>query len=597
MGLVLLVVGGCSALLAVHLQRTAGLRQVEGAAQVLTSTIYRGLESSMIRNSPDEMQEILTHLQGEAMLRRVAIYAASGRIWSSTDPGEIGTQGDAPRVEEAITSGRPRVFEVPQSGELTAVLPIPNRDTCAPCHAEDPAVLGAISVSLDTRRLYAQSVESGQWMALLVAVSVGLAVAGLSVASSRILLRPLAALVAGVKRIASGDYDARVAWTSQDEMGLLASAINDMAERIQRYTAGLRREVRRLTRWLSNLELFSRTLVGSPRLEDALGDVAKQTGRLVRADGCRIVLHVPVASRTVFAWGVEDSQRCRAEVPLSVKERQLGVLVAVREGDAPFEPEDVTLLEAVANLVAIAVENTRLFEEVREKERLRGQLLGRIMHAQEEERRRIARELHDGVGQALTALMLRMDMAVQAARESPGEMSERLEALREVGESTLDEVRRITYDLRPAALDDLSLAAAVATFARTRLEGSGIAVLTDTGGCADRRLPSAIETALFRIAQEALTNVLRHSRANQASVSLRCPEGGPLVLVVEDDGRGFDLVAVQNDRDRPALGLAGMRERAEIVGGELIIATAPGRGTHIEVRVPLPRESTGGEAT
>ncbi|MBE3598841.1 MAG: sensor histidine kinase [Limnochordaceae bacterium] len=181
--------------------------------------------------------------------------------------------------------------------------------------------------------------------------------------------------------------------------------------------------------------------------------------------------------------------------------------------------------------------------------------------------------------------MLHLDMALQSGEEVPQGTRQALEKLREVGEATLDEVRRITYDLRPAALDDLSLAAAVVWFARSRLEPAGIAVDAVVDACPERRLPPAAETAVFRIAQEALTNVLRHSGARHVRVRLSCPEGQPLELVVEDDGRGFDLHEVLGRRDHPALGLAGMRERAELLGGTLSIATAPGKGTRLEVRI------------
>ena len=594
--LVVLGVGAASALALVHLQRAAGLRQVELAAQTLASTIYHGLRLSMIRNNPDEIGEILQHLQGEPMVRRIDVITSDGRIWASSEPRDVGQVGPHPEVAQVVATGRPLVREVAEAGALLAVQPVENGPSCAPCHAGQPAILGAVSVSLDTRRLYQQVVSGTMWMVGLVALSLGVVVLGLGVPISRLLLRPLAALVAGVERIAAGDYSARVAWASRDELGLLARAFNDMAERIQHHTAGLQREVGRLTRWLSGLRLFGRTLADSPHLEEALAEVVEETGRLVRADGCGIALEGASPPARVKEWGSAALLRpdapaaSRLELPLAVKDRRYGVLLVARQSGPPFSPEDVTLLEAVANLVAIALDNLRLFDEVQEKERLRGQLLTRVLGAQEEERRRIARELHDSVGQSLTGLVLRIDLMLQGLPPEADRLAGRLRDLRALAEATLEEVRRITYDLRPTALDDLSLAAAVVGYARSHLEPAGITVVADTQEQPGVRLPPAVQIAVFRVAQEAITNILRHAGARRVEVRLRCTgdaRQGAVEMSVADDGRGFVLSEVMGRRDRPPLGLAGMRERMELVGGELRIDSTPGRGTRVEVRVPF----------
>ncbi|NLG69163.1 MAG: HAMP domain-containing protein [Firmicutes bacterium] len=593
---VVLGVGAAAAAALVHLQRAAGLRQVELAAQTLASTIYHGLALSMIRNNPDEIGEILQHLQGEPMVRRIDVITSDGRLWASSESADVGRVGDYPEVAQVVATGQPLVREVAEAGALLAVQPVQNGPSCLPCHAGQPPILGAVSVSLDTRRLYDQVVSSTMWLVALVAVSMVVVVVALGLPISRLLLRPLAALVAGVERIAAGDYAARVAWRSHDELGLLARAFNDMAERIQRHTTGLQREVGQLTRWLSGLHLFGRTLAESERLEDALAQVVEETGRLVRSDACAIVLSDGQAPTMARQWGAAELLRegeppaVRLELPLVVKERRYGHLVVARRSGPAFSPEDVTLLEAVANLVAIAVENLRLFDEVREKERLRGRLLTRVMGAQEEERRRSARELHDSVGQSLTAIMLRIDWMLQVLRDPDGQLARRLGQLRQLAEATLEDVRRITYDLRPAALDDLSLAAAVIWYARTHLEPAGLTVVADVDACADLRLPPSVEIAVFRVAQEAVTNVLRHAGARRVEVRIHCQgdaDQGTVEMTIVDDGRGFVPAEVMARRDRPPLGLLGMRERMDLVGGQLEIVSSPGQGTRVEVRVPF----------
>lgn len=595
------LVVGASVVAAVRLQRSAGLQQTELAAQTLASAIYHGLEVSMIRNNPDEMREIIQSLQSEPMVRRVEIFAADGRLWTSSDGSGPRVALDPADLERAVREGRPLVREHPHTGELLALQPIVNRPACQGCHAADIPTLGVVSVALDTTRLNRQVASSTRLLEGLLALTALAAMLVLSLPLSRFVLRPVRALASGVTRLARGDYSTRVEWHGNDEMGLLARAFNDMAERIQRYTAGLNREIACLTGRLTGLSLLGRTLTEVSAAQRALDEVVEEAARLVAADGCALFLE----DGTARSWGsaelVERFLQPGAgegppfglAVPMAIQERRLGRLVVVRRQGPAFGQDDRAVLEAVGHLVAIALENARLFGQLREKEMVRGQLLARAMAAQEEERRRIARELHDEVGQSLTALMLRIDLALQGLPPDGAALREALEGLRSLTENTLGEVRRMIYDLRPSALDDLDLASAVEWFARTHLEPAGISVELEVSGLDGERLAPALETAVFRVAQEAVTNVIRHARARRVRIRLaRVPADGPgageeLELVVQDDGQGFDPAAVMQRRDAPPLGLVGMRERVELAGGRLAIEAAPGRGTRLQARIPL----------
>jgi signal transduction histidine kinase len=223
--------------------------------------------------------------------------------------------------------------------------------------------------------------------------------------------------------------------------------------------------------------------------------------------------------------------------------------------------------------------------ELKEREEARGALLRKIISAQEAERKRIARELHDDTTQSLAVLAMGIEGAQTAIREGK---TPRLDEVKAVTVHTLEEVHRIILDLRPSVLDDLGLLSAIRWYADRYLVTRGIAVRTEFGELG-RKLPGEMETALFRMCQEVLSNVVRHARASRVLVQVGV-EGGELRIEIEDDGRGFDPAAVAQRDARPHWGLMGIRERAEILGGTAEIDSEPGQGTRVAVRIPLPPE-------
>lgn len=216
-----------------------------------------------------------------------------------------------------------------------------------------------------------------------------------------------------------------------------------------------------------------------------------------------------------------------------------------------------------------------------EREKLRTQLLEKVIAAQEEERRRISRELHDETGQALTSLMVRMQTMKQQCPVP--ELQPQIEDLRQLVFQTLDDVHNLARELRPSILDDLGLEAALERYVREVNGRSPLEVDLVMIGLEDQRLPPPVETAVYRIVQESLTNVIRHAEARHASVLLE-QRNGRLRTIIEDDGKGFDLeTAAHSER----LGLYGLRERAELLDGKLTIETAPGQGTTIFAEVAV----------
>jgi signal transduction histidine kinase len=243
------------------------------------------------------------------------------------------------------------------------------------------------------------------------------------------------------------------------------------------------------------------------------------------------------------------------------------------------------LLTAVGQQIGVALDNVRLWQELQRKEQLRSELLGRVIGAQEEERQRIARELHDGIGQSLNALVFGLNTISTAMNTTPETAPEMVQRLKISASDTVKELQSIIYDLRPSLLDDLGLALALRWYARERLEPRQIQVTISVPDEA-MRLPSQMETALFRIGQEAMTNVVKHAQATKVDIRLTLTPKQVYMDIV-DDGVGFEW-AEENlgGNGRQAWGLLGIQERASLLGGHLDIETAPGRSTHLCVTLP-----------
>lgn len=208
-----------------------------------------------------------------------------------------------------------------------------------------------------------------------------------------------------------------------------------------------------------------------------------------------------------------------------------------------------------------------------------------ILRAMEEERKRIARELHDETSQSLTSMVVNLQVIEQQLADQPEEVVGRLRLTKDIAQRTLDETRRLMFDLRPSVLDDLGLVPALRWFISQRVLPMGLKVEFQAGGL-EERLPEELETALFRIMQEAITNAVKHARARQIKVMLM-REPGRILGRVEDDGTGFDPQKLVGKKENErGLGLFGMQERATLVGGSIQIDSTPGVGTVMNVTVP-----------
>ena len=377
------------------------------------------------------------------------------------------------------------------------------------------------------------------------------------------------------------------------------------------------------TRWLRHLESLneiSGALASELELEPLLGLVARRLRSLVQARIVLIALPDTEADRLRIAAadgegtdayglvGVELElggtktgrvlQRGRSErvdsvlddpeidqqvarrmgvrsalyVPLIAGARPIGVVV-VHDKLGPtsaFGDEDVRLAESLAVRAATAVELSQ---------RVSRDAIRRVVEAQENERARLARELHDETGQALTSVLLGLKSLDDRVETAEGRTT--VAELRELVVSTLQDVRRLAVELRPAALDDFGLVPAIERLRDLVTEQSGISVEVRSE-IGDQRLSPETETTLYRIAQEALTNVVKHADARSVRMRLS-RSGNRIVLVVQDDGRGFEPESVRDG----GVGLLGMRERIALVGGRLTIESTEGGGTMLTAEVPI----------
>lgn len=295
-----------------------------------------------------------------------------------------------------------------------------------------------------------------------------------------------------------------------------------------------------------------------PRDRDVALDAASGVARAEELDD---------AIREALASGEPVVRDGRWTVPV---ERRAALSLLAGEGvhDASTE-----FLRTVSVMVAAGLRRAALQARLTEKEHQRARLIGALLTAQEEERVRISRDLHDQIGQALTGLLLGLDAAI----EQPDRIE--LSRLKELTSATLGDVRRIALDLRPSVLDALGLEAAVRRFARDLHERYGLETQVAVHL---PRLSSVEETVLYRVCQEALTNVARHAHASSVSVVATAGDR-QIQLVVEDDGAGFDPSALSPADE---VGIVGMRERLQLLGGSLRIETTLGRGTTVHARVP-----------
>ncbi|MBI4285398.1 MAG: GAF domain-containing protein [Chloroflexi bacterium] len=450
------------------------------------------------------------------------------------------------------------------------------------------------------------------------------------------IVRPIKTLTTATKRVAAGDFRAATPSKRKDEIGQLSAAFNAMTQDLARSRNDLtksRDELVLRNRELSALNLISSAVNQSLELEKVLESAMRNIHELTETTaGCvflrdsgssslKLVTSAgssrafqcqeaasPTAScacHQVLRHGrtlmVNDISQCpllgeNTEmeerlgyfvcVPLKARDRTLGIMNIGGNGRRPFTENDFGILDSIAYHIGLAIENSSLYEEARQKEKLRGQLLTAVINAQEKERKRIARELHDEYGQSLTALKVSIESLESLLTPRQTRLKEKLRLTASLVVNALEDLRRLTLDLRPYALDELGLNAAIRAYAQRHLEPLDIKVAFETSGMG-QRLGTEVETIVFRIIQEAIHNIIRHAKAHNVTILLAAQEG-KVAITVEDDGAGFDVETVFKTKvGTQSLGLLGIQERATLLGGSFTIQSQAGRGTRLYVEIPV----------
>lgn len=480
---------------------------------------------------------------------------------------------------------------------------------------------------------------------IYVTALAGLGALAIGLLFSRVLVRPLGALVEAMRAVAGGDLSRRVVPHSDDEIGFLAASFNTMSDRLQEQMGESRvnqEALERKNRELRTLQALSAEAEArvSPQffleravrlsvetlsavggwicLRDPEGDEtrltrvglrpalvgAEEPGDVESEGSCALCLDggdeagvEPEASVVGCLLWPEGAVSRSSEsavpaiggraliAPISFENRTVGFLTLVGAQGGSIAA-DAPVVAAVARQIGLVRENLHLRLERESREERLSQLLSYTLEAQESERARIARELHDDTGQKLT--YLKLGLKVLQDRFDGDEAGRKLLGdLRDVATESMESLRDMAVQLRPPVLGDLGLLPALGRLLAQSAAASGFIADFQPVRVDDVRLTREREVAAYRIVQEALTNAARHARCGRVGLVME-RQGDMLAMVIEDDGVGFDMATVATESDPIRhLGLDGMRERADLAGGNLWVESSPGSGTTVHVRLPL----------
>mgnify|MGYP000399364703 CR=1 FL=1 len=311
-------------------------------------------------------------------------------------------------------------------------------------------------------------------------------------------------------------------------------------------------------------------------------------GRLAQGEVIRYPDLFALDSPTPYLRSLMDEGiRSLVMVPLSAKRELIGSLNLGAGDPESLDAEKIEIAKEVAASLAVALQNRRLLDEILRNQKELQKMSALIIQAQEAERARISRELHDEMGQALTGISINLAVAEKSlSSEADGRVARSLREARVLADASSDQIRDLSISLRPAMLDDLGLLPTLRWYVNNFNERTGIPVIFKSDNC-DVGLPPEMAIVLYRVAQESLTNAARHAKAGHVDLRLKC-SGEAVHLVVEDDGVGFnvDLVCDKRSPER-CLGLLGMRERVGFLGGTFAVDSTPEAGTRVSVQIPV----------
>jgi signal transduction histidine kinase/HAMP domain-containing protein len=506
-----------------------------------------------------------------------------------------------------------------------------------PLHAgADSDVYMIISIPTEAAFAISKRILQRNLLALVIGAVLALVIAWLG--TQFFFLRQVNSLVDTTQRLSAGDLSVRTDWgPGQGELGQLARAFDEMATTLQhreQEQQWAQEQIRKQTERAEALARIAGRLNAKLELDSVLQEVCEETCRAMNVPAVAVAVYQKAEKDLFYLSGTQLDSTIKIQLNSTYRARvasaasQLDALTMqvdlaehprllpsnvrraldarymicidlVHEGStigrlnlfamesSLMGEDELNLLEGIANSAALAITNARLYTELRLQEQLRADLLHQVIGAQEDERMRISRELHDETSQSLTALLLGLDTINIAAQSDITRIEGHTRQLKSVTEDMLDNIHRLIADLRPSLLDDLGLVAAIEWYGKQRLKPYGISF--DLEQTLDGRLPRPVETALFRIVQEGVTNIVRH--ANASAVMVRLIQEHDLVkLEICDDGVGFIPQQLDTlESNGRGLGLRGIQERATILGGTMDIKSTIGTGTVVSICFPTYR--------
>jgi nitrate/nitrite-specific signal transduction histidine kinase len=543
----------------------------------------------------------------------VYVVDGNGRVIQHPDAALAGVDLSSQKVVQEVVSGQTgaeRTRDLNQQDVVAGYSPIPGTNW------------GLIAVE-DWSTLMRPF--QGYRTFLLVLLVLGLVVPSLVVwFGVRRVTRPVQVLTGAARQVAAGDFEHSVTIHTNDELQELAEQFNTMSAQLRDSYAELDKRVAARTQELATLNavaaVVSQSLDLERILDDALGEIMADLGfeagvafmlpdgerdggevrliasrnlpadvlagirtrppdylkrRLTELEGQPATLPMDTISEELRGLLQQAGWRSVIQIPVNAKGRVFGALMLLTRRELDSSPEQLSSLAALGNQIGMAVDNARLYEHAEES-------------AAAAERNRLARDLHDAVSQTLFSVSLIAEVLPRIYTRDPVQGAQRLDELRQLTRGALAEMRSLLLELRPMALAEANLSDLLRQLgeAVTGRAGIPVEVRAEDAG----RLPTDVSVALYRIAQEALNNVARHSGATTATVTLSPLDepGEGLRLEIRDDGAGFDPAGLEAGR----LGLGIMRERAEAIGATLTVSSAPGRGTTVSAAWSPERPAT-----
>lgn len=465
------------------------------------------------------------------------------------------------------------------------------------------------------------AMAAGSRSVLLVSVLVAFIAILLTSFLMYVLTQPLLELSRAATKVARGELSSRARVWAQDEIGNLAQSVNMMIDGL---VAG-RQDLQRHNRQLQALNQVAMAAAQTKEIHDVLYEILAGILAILKIDMGWIYLYDPERGKYHLAswYGVDDKFKgeilateeedwCACQrgmldgtlAPgagfveckridrygiqhhvsfLAHDDYPLGIMLLACREPRQFLQEEIELLDLVGAQISEIVSNAWLEMKLSEKESSRRRLLQALVKAQEDERLRLARELHDGAGQNLTSMLVRMKALEKRVQDS--QLRRSIQGVCTDVSEMIEYIRALSHQLRPAILEQVGLEKAIFELVESLGEQGGMdwSIQVELG---QATLPAEIETTVYRIVQESLTNVLRHSGADQVRVSLVC-EPDLIVIEVQDNGRGFDQGEIRPQQGREPLGIQGMRERIELFAGRLYVESKRGEGTLIRGELPV----------